>query len=158
MIVGDSAGIPKNQFLATKKQYENFELRLEFRLHGGKGNSGIQFRSKRVPESHEVEGYQADIGENYWGCLYDEHRRRKVLVQAPPKLGKVLNKEGWNRYMIRAQGNHIVMKINGITTVDYTEQQADIPRRGIIAVQVHSGPPLRIDFRKLRIRELKGDK
>ena len=55
-----------------------------FRLVGGKGNSGVQFRSVRIP-GHEMSGYQADIGQNYWGCLYDESRRNKVLVQASPK-------------------------------------------------------------------------
>jgi hypothetical protein len=154
MIVGDSSGIPQNEFLATKKQYGDFELRLEFKLHGGKGNSGVQFRTQRVPKSSEVEGYQADIGENYWGCLYDEHRRRKVLAAAGPELKDVLKKDDWNEYIIRARGNHIVLKINGVTTVDYHEQDSQIPRSGIIAIQVHSGPPLRVDFRNLRIREL----
>ncbi|WP_339908077.1 DUF1080 domain-containing protein [Symmachiella dynata] len=154
MIVGDSPGIRQNEFLATKKQYGDFELRLEFKLHGGSGNSGVQFRTRRVPESSEVEGYQADIGENYWGCLYDEHRRRKVLAQAAPELKDVLKKDDWNEYVIRAQGNHIVLKINGVTTVDYHEKDPQIARSGIIAVQVHSGPPLRVDFRKLRICEL----
>lgn len=155
MIVGDSPGIKQNQFLATKREYEDFELRLEFKLHGGRGNSGIQFRSKRVPDSHEVEGYQADIGEEYWGCLYDEHRRRKVLAQADPKLKNVLKKEDWNEYTIRAVGDRVQLKINGVTTVDYRERDPKISRRGIIAVQVHSGKPLRVDFRNLRIREIK---
>jgi len=158
MIVGDSPGIRLNEFLATKKQYGDFELRLEFKLHDGKGNSGVQFRTRRVPDSSEVEGYQADIGENYWGCLYDEHRRRKVLAQAGPELKDVLKKDDWNEYIIRAQGNHIVLKINGVTTVDYHEEDPQIARSGIIAIQVHSGPPLRVDFRKLRIRELKKNK
>ncbi len=154
MIVGDSPGIRRNEFLATKREYSDFELRLEFKLHGGRGNSGIQFRTRRVPDSTEVEGYQADIGEDYWGCLYDEHRRRKVLAQADAKLADVLKKDDWNEYVIRAQGDHIVLKINGVTTVDYHEPDAKIARKGIIAVQVHSGPPLRVDFRNLRIREL----
>ncbi len=158
MIVGDSPGIRQNEFLATKKRYGDFELRLEFKLHDGAGNSGVQFRTRRVPDSSEVEGYQADIGENYWGCLYDEHRRRKVLAQAAPELKDVLKKDDWNEYVIRAQGNHILLKINGVTTVDYHEEDPQIARSGIIAIQVHSGPPLRVDFRKLRIRELKKKK
>ena len=154
MIVGDSPGIKQNEFLATTKPYGNFELRLEFRLRDGAGNTGIQFRSQRVPESREVEGYQADIGEKYWGCLYDEHRRRKVLVQAPEKLADVLKPAGWNTYAIRAEGDKVTLSINDFTTVDYTEEQADIPRTGIIALQVHSGPPLRVEFRDIRIKVL----
>lgn len=156
-IVGDSPGIPHNQFLATRKTYGNFELQLEFRLVGGKGNSGVQFRSKRVTDSSEVSGYQADIGEQYWGCLYDESRRNKVLAQAPAALADKLKKDDWNTYTIRAVGPRITLAINGLTTVDYTEPDSDIPRSGVIALQVHSGPPLRVAFRNIRIKELPVD-
>ncbi|MDB5386623.1 MAG: putative peptidase [Planctomycetaceae bacterium] len=154
-IVGDSPGIKQNEFLSTKKNFEDFELRLEFKLHGGKGNSGIQFRSKRDPKSSEVSGYQADMGEKYWGCLYDEHRRNKILAQAPPALEAALKKDDWNTYVIRAEGGHIVLKINDVTTVDYREPDPEIARSGMIAVQVHSGGPLKVEFRNLRIKELK---
>lgn len=154
-IVGDSPGIKHNQFLKTKCNYDDFELRLEFRLKDGVGNSGIQFRSKPVENSTEVSGYQADIGENYWGCLYDESRRNKVLAQADAKLNDVLKKDDWNEYVIRAEGDHITLTINGVKTVDYREPDADITRTGFIALQVHSGPPLKVEFRKIRIREIK---
>lgn len=153
MIVGDSPGIRRNEFLCTTKSYGDFELRLEFRMKDGKGNSGVQFRSKRVGKSGAVEGYQADLGNGYWGCLYDEHRRRKTLVKAPKALDKVLKKAGWNTYTIRAHGNHITMKINGLTTVDYKEPDETIARDGIIALQVHSGPAMRMEFRNIRIRK-----
>lgn len=155
MIVGDSQGIKHNQFLKTKRSFEDFELRLEFRLKDGVGNSGVQFRSKAVEDSTEVSGYQADVGEKYWGCLYDESRRRKVLAQADAKMNDVLKKEDWNEYVIRAEGNRIMLAINGVTTVDYREEDADIPRTGFIALQVHSGPPLRVEFRNIRLKELK---
>lgn len=155
MIVGDSPGIRKNEFLATKKSFGDFELRLEFRLKDGTGNSGVQFRSKRVPDSTEVSGYQADLGEKYWGCLYDESRRNKVLVQAPADLEKSLRKNDWNSYVIRAQGDRITLSINGFQTVDYREPDEKIAREGVVALQVHSGGPLRIEFRNVRIRELK---
>jgi len=153
-IVGDSSGIEHNQFLVTKDEFGNFELKLEFRLKDGIGNSGVQFRTKRIPNSTEVSGYQADIGENYWGCLYDESRRNKVLVKAPADLEKQLKKGDWNEYSIRAQGDHIVLKLNGVTTVDYKEPDAEIARKGIIALQVHSGGPLKVEFRKIRIQSL----
>jgi hypothetical protein len=156
-IVGDSAGIPHNQFLATRKTYGNFELKLEFRLEEGRGNSGIQFRSKRVADSTEVSGYQADIGEQYWGCLYDESRRNKILAKAPAALDDVLKKNDWNTYTIRAVGPRVTLAINGLTTVDYTEAEAGIAREGVIALQVHSGPPLRVAFRNIRLKELPAD-
>ncbi len=153
-IVGDSPGIKHNQFLATKDEFYDFELRLEFRLKDGIGNSGVQFRSQRVTDSTEVSGYQADVGEKYWGCLYDESRRNKTLVQAPADLEKSLKKGDWNEYSIHAQGDHILLKLNGVTTVDYREPDREIARKGIIALQVHSGGPLKVEFRNLRIKKL----
>jgi hypothetical protein len=156
MIVGDSPGIKQNEFLATKKSYGDFELRLEFRLRKGEGNTGVQFRSRRVERSSEVSGYQADIGEKYWGCLYDESRRNRILVQAPADLNKVLRKDDWNEYVIRAEGDHVRLSLGGMQTVDYRETDAAISRDGVIALQVHAGGPLRVEFRNLRIRELPG--
>ena len=153
-IVGDSPGIPHNQFLSTKETFSDFELRLEFRLKEGAGNSGIQFRSRRISDSTEVSGYQADLGEKYWGCLYDESRRNRILVQAPAELETKLKPADWNEYVIRAEGDHVTLSLNGFVTADYKEPEATIPRSGIIALQVHSGPPLRVDFRKIRIRKL----
>jgi hypothetical protein len=153
-IVGDSPGIKHNQFLCTTDEFGDFELKLEFRLKDGVGNSGVQFRTKRIPGSTEVSGYQADIGENYWGGLYDESRRNKVLVQAPADFEKSLKKGDWNEYTIRAEKDHILLKVNGVTTVDYVEADSIIARKGIIALQVHSGGPLKVEFRKIRIKTL----
>lgn len=155
VLSGISPGIDYNDFLVSERPYADFELRLEFRLHEGKGNSGIQFRSEKEPDSPQVIGYQADIGQNYWGCLYDEHRRRRILAQAPPELDQVLKKDDWNRYRIRAVGDHIELFINGLRTVDYREPDADIARRGILALQIHSGPAMQIDFRRIYLRQLK---
>ncbi len=153
-IVGDSPGIKHNQFLCTKEEFGDFELKLEFKVKDGAGNTGVQFRTKKVPNSTEVSGYQADLGDKYWGCLYDESRRNKILVTASPDLEKVLKKADWNEYLIRAEGDHITLKINGVTTVDYKEPDADIARSGIVALQVHSGGPMRVDFRNIRIKVL----
>ena len=72
--------IARNEFLCTTKPYGDFELRLKLKLLGGEGaNAGIQFRTKRIPNHHEVSGYQADMGTGYWGALNDESRRNKVL-------------------------------------------------------------------------------
>ena len=154
VLSGISPGINYNDFLITEKAYTDFELRLEFRLHDGRGNSGIQFRSEQEGGSPQVIGYQADIGQNYWGCLYDEHRRRKMLAQAPPELDRVLRKNEWNRYRIRAVGDRIQLFLIGLQTVDYRESDADIARDGIIALQIHSGPPMQIDFRRIYLKDL----
>jgi hypothetical protein len=155
MLVGRSPGIEHNNFLATGAIYENFILKFSFHLVNGEGNSGVQFRSRRVPNSHEVSGYQADIGEEYWGSLYDESRRNRVLVDAREAgVEKVLNKKDWNDYVVRCEGDHVVLELNGLKTVDYRETDSAIPRSGIIAVQIHSGGPMEVQFRNIRLKEL----
>ncbi len=151
--------IPVNQFLCTEKQYENFELILEAKIRGEGNNAGIQFRSKRIPNDHEVSGYQCDMGVAWkrpvWGALYDESRRRKMLAEGPPeKVSKWLKDGDWNEMKILAKGNHVQLFLNGKLTVDYKEQSKDIPTRGIIGLQIHSGPPTEALYRKIRIREL----
>ena len=155
LIVGRSPGIAYNDFLATEKSYGDFILQFEIHLLDNSGNSGVQFRSERVPGETEMIGYQADVGPTYWASLYDESRRRETLA-APDEetLERALKPNDWNSYEIHAEGPHIVLKLNGITTVDYTETDAAIPLTGRIALQVHSGPPLEVRFRNLRIREL----
>jgi predicted dehydrogenase len=154
VILGQHAGLKYNDFLRTREHYDDFELKLKFRLKGGEGNSGIQFRSEPVAASHEVSGYQADIGQKYWGCLYDESRRKRVLAEPPAGALAALDKSGWNEYVIRAQGNFITLHLNGVRTVHYIEQEPGLLRRGFIALQVHSGPAIAVEFRDLMIRTL----
>ncbi|MBI3667956.1 MAG: DUF1080 domain-containing protein [Acidobacteria bacterium] len=154
MIVGRSSGLKYNDFLRTKKHYADFILKLSFRLINGEGNSGIQFRTEPIPNSHEVSGYQADIGQTFWGCLYDESRRKKVLVQATAESLAKLDKLGWNDYVITARGSHITLDLNGVRTVDYHETEPGMDQTGFIALQVHGGPPMEVQFKDLRIQEL----
>lgn len=153
-LVGEHDGLKYNDFLRTKRHYRNFELRLKFRLVNGEGNSGIQFRSKPVRDSHEVEGYQADIGAQYWGCLYDESRRKRILAQAPATMLEGLDKSAWNEYVITARDNRITLELNGKRTVDYTETEPGMDVAGFIALQVHSGPKIEVWFKDVMIREL----
>ena len=116
-----SAKVPRNEFLCTRKSYKNFVLRVKFKLLGTGANAGVQFRSKRIPNHHEVIGYQADMGDpEWWGCLYDESRRKKVLAKADlAAVNKVLKRNDWNEYVIRCEGKRVQLSINGLQTVDY---------------------------------------
>jgi predicted dehydrogenase len=154
VIVGKHSGLKYNDFLRTKRSYRDFMLQLEFQLAGGEGNSGIQFRSKPAPGSHEVEGYQADIGQKYWGCLYDESRRKRVLAEPDPLMLRNTDKTGWNTYVITAHGRHITLELNGVRTVNYIEEEPGIDRVGFIALQAHSGPRIEVHFRNIQIAEL----
>lgn len=155
-IVGGSLkdNLARNEFLCTDKEYSDFVLRAKFKLLGDptKANAGIQFRSKRIPNDHEVIGYQADMGQNYWGALYDESRRKKVLAQPNlDELKRVLKLNDWNEYEIRAEGKRIRLRINGLQTVDYTETDDSIAQTGCICVQIHAGPPSEAWYKDITI-------
>ena len=156
MLVGRSPGISYNDFLATTKPCGDFILRFQVRLLKNEGNSGVQFRSKRVPNSHEVAGYQADAAPGWWGKLYDEARRGKVLAGPTDEvLKKALKPGDWNDYEVRAVGNKIALTLNGVKTAEYTEEDKNIPRDGIFAVQIHSGGPMEVQFKNIRLKEIK---
>lgn len=148
--------IPHNFFLSSQEVYADFELQLEFRLIGEATNAGVQLRSKRIPDHHEMIGYQADLGQEYWGALYDESRRNKVMASPDKdKLAKVLKRGEWNKYRILCEGRHIQLWINDFQTVDYTEADESIAQSGLIAVQIHGGPPGEAHYRNIRIRKIK---
>jgi len=157
-IVGGSmtAKVPRNEFLCTTKTYGDFELRATARLLGDGANAGIQFRTKRIPDNYEVSGYQADMGQGYWGALYDESRRGKVLARPDEAtLAKALKPADWNSYVIRCQGPRIQLWLNGVKTVDYTETDDKIDRGGIIGLQIHGGGPSEAWYKDITITELK---
>ncbi|MFN0053083.1 MAG: family 16 glycoside hydrolase [Planctomycetales bacterium] len=153
---------------------DDFELRLSYRIVGG--NSGIQYRSQDH-SNWVVGGYQGDFeaGETYSGILYEE-RGRGILAQRGQKTeigpdGKVqvvaslgdtkdiqasIKKEDWNDYVILAQGNQLTHIINGRVTAQVTDNQPDKgAKSGILALQLHAGPPMVVEFKDVRIRRLK---
>jgi Domain of Unknown Function (DUF1080) len=148
-----------NNFLATTKEFTNFELRLKWKLEGTEGfvNGGVQFRSKRIPNDFEVIGYQADLGAGFDGALYDESRRKKVLMKPSPEvLAKATKPLGeWNDYRIRAEGKHIQLWLNGFQTVDYTETEPGIAETGMIAVQIHGNATSVVRYKDIELTELR---
>jgi len=157
-IVGGSLKdkVARNEFLCTRKTYGNFELRLKVKLLGGDAaNAGIQFRTKRIPDNYEVSGYQADVGIGWWGALYDESRRNKVLTGPDQAKMKGLVRDGdWNDYVIRAEGKHIQLWLNGVKTVDYTEEDPNIETTGVVCPQIHAGPPSEAWYKDITIVDL----
>jgi putative membrane-bound dehydrogenase-like protein len=149
--------VPKNFFLATEKSYQNFDLRVKLRLTGtGFVNSGIQMRSVRVPNSSEMSGYQVDYGKGWYGKLYDESRRNKVIAQSKDAAAVLAAvKEGeWNEYRILAEGNRIRSWVNGVPALDYVETEPNIAADGKIGLQIHSGGMAVIQAKEITIEEL----
>jgi hypothetical protein len=156
-IVGGSlkTALSHNEFLTSNKEFGDFELRLKVKLAGAaSANGGIQFRSRRVPNNREMSGYQADMGQHYWGSLYDESRRNKTLAGPnAEELKKVLKPNDWNDYVIRCEGRHIQLWLNGLKTVDYTEPDEKLEPKGLIGLQIHGGPASEAWYKDLEIRE-----
>ncbi|HRY48966.1 MAG TPA: DUF1080 domain-containing protein [Candidatus Paceibacterota bacterium] len=149
----------------------DFDLRLEFRLVGG--NSGIQFRSKELPD-WDTSGYQADMeaGDQWTGCLF-EHTRGGISMRGqhvviakdgskkttplgdPAELLRKVKPNEWNSYRILAQGPELTLEINGIVMCKAIDQQEGLAARdGVIALQMHPGPPMKVQFRNLRIKQI----
>lgn len=150
---------PRNEFLATTKTYDDFDLTIKYRIEGDhRVNAGIQFRTKRIPNHHEVSGYQADIGPNVDGHLYDESRRSRMLAVPDPEVVaralRAVGDGGWHTYRIRAVEDRIQIWLNGVQTVDYREEDPAIDRSGIVAVQIHADMRAIIAYKDIEIVEL----
>ncbi len=148
---------PHNEFLATTADYGDFDLRLQYKIVGGGGfvNGGVQFWSQRVPGNFEVLGYQADLGADTDGNLYDESRRNANLALAPAAVRAAALRPGqWNDYRIRAEGAHIQIWLNGVRTVDFTERDPTVPCHGKFALQIHGGANTKVSYRDLVIEPL----
>lgn len=139
-------------------------------------NSGVQYRSHIIdPAQFVVGGYQADFeyGDSYSGILYEEkgrgilaQRGQKVSIAqgsepSKPKIevigetGKsadiqaATSKDDWNDYKIIAEGNHVQHFINGKLTIDVTDETAEAPKKGVLALQMHAGPPMQVQFKDI---------
>ena len=152
--------VPHNYFLATQRSFQNFDLRLRLKLTGTPGtgmiNSGVQIRSIRVPNNTEMAGYQVDAGDGWWGKLYDESRRRRVIAEPrdAAAVNAAVRKDDWNEYRIRAEGPRIRSWINGVPALDYTEAEPRVAADGRIAVQIHSGGHALVQVKDVVIEEL----
>ena len=159
-IVGGSleTQVPRNEFITSTRRFTNFVLTLRFRLRGTEGfvNGGVQIRSERTRQPpNEMSGYQADIGEGWWGALYDESRRNKVLIKPDPaSVEKAVRKGDWNTYVIRCEGRRIQTWINDVPMIDYTEPDESLPQHGLIGFQVHGGGKTEIAYKDITAEHL----
>lgn len=151
-IVGKSAGLAHNSFLISDMAAEDFRLSFQVKLVDDRGNSGVQFRSEPVDGYEAIRGYQADIGPGWWGKLYEEEGRALLW----DKSGEAFAKKGeWNDYVIEARGSRVQTWINGQLSVDLDDP--DGRRRGVFALQLHSGEPTEVRFRNFKLEVLNGN-
>jgi len=153
ILVGSTEGkaLTQNSFLITKERFSDFILRADVKLRNN--NTGIQFRSQRLPE-FVIMGYQADAArDKWWGSLHGEQTRRGVIFDGWAGKGeKLVKTAGWNHYEIYCKGNHIKLLLNGVVTTDLTD---DMASEGVIALQLHRGAPMQVSFRNVKIKRFK---
>jgi hypothetical protein len=168
---------PMNQYLVYQPELvENFELKLDFRLTGStttNTNGGFQFRSRRTPNG-DVAGYQVDnnFGQPWKVRLYDEFGRHDLALEGErsrfdaegrrhveplelPPGARDFQLDQWHAYHLTADGQKLSLKINGnlvATCTDVDPQQFE--PAGVLAMQLHTGPPMKAQFRKLRLKKL----
>ncbi len=164
-----------NQFLVWQGgDVSDFELKAKFRLANNNGNSGIQFRS-RIREDGDAVGYQADILPNgpWCGALADENTGREPLM-VPNGHKTVVDPDGtrnstperepvglrspgeWNDYHIVARGHHIILRVNGRVSAELIDNdEKEFDPSGILALQLRSGPPMKVQFRDIYLKPLR---
>jgi HEAT repeat protein len=143
------APIPRNEFLWSEVEVRDFYLVLDVMLEPDTANAGIQIRSRKVDEHGQAHGYQADMGKDVWGRLYHEHGRGKL--DWTDRAEKAVLPEAWNRYEILAVGPAIWTAINGQLGVAFLDLHPEAERSGLVALQVHGGPPQTARYRILKL-------
>ena len=148
----------ETHFLIFEKPFANFILEAEFYLVAGRGNSGIQYRSKqseRGANKWVVKGYQADIARGWYGKLFEEGGRGGLATRYKEKPPQIKGDDQWNRYRITARGSSLKHEINGAVTIEFEDKNtAKSASEGMIALQYHSPGGFEVRFRNIRIKEL----
>lgn len=170
----------KQTFLVFDKPVADFELRYKFKFATEDGNSGVQFRSKLIdPKTSRVGGYQADCDakNGFTGIIYDEagvaggrgimsnrgekttwdadnKRANEKLSETGDELKKVIKNGDWNECILIANGNHVSYSINGHVTTDLTDNSPKAVKEGVLALQLHAGFTMDIQFKDMKIKFL----
>ena len=154
---------------------KDFELKMEFRMNST--NSGIQYRSVELPEVGKwvLKGYQADMDfvNTFTGMLYEERGRGIMALRGqmtytePGKNARVIgqlqggdelkgyiNINGWNQFHVIARGNLLVHVLNGhVTSVMIDDDTEKRTLEGLIGLQMHVGPPMKVEFRNIFLKK-----
>lgn len=172
-----SVRLTENNFLIWKDEVEDFELRLQFRLEGG--NSGIYYRARKRPpnqaKGEALVGTQADFSaDGRWTGVIMEYTLREVLAERgqkvlittngqkqvigslgePSKLLAAVKPNEWNDYTVLAQGGQVKIAINGVPMCELDDRDPKRLTRGWLALQVHTGPPMKVQFKDIYLRRL----
>jgi Domain of Unknown Function (DUF1080) len=158
---------------------KDFELKLDYRITSA-GNSGINYRSASVPDPvtpdnrYALRGYQFDLdgGKRYVGNNYEEKGRLFVGVRGqvtrivgarppvvlstigdPTEMARVAT-DDWNAVHLIIRGNTLMHLLNGrLMSITIDDDEPNRPADGLLGVQVHVGPPMRVEYRNIRLKD-----
>ena len=151
VLLGSTPGGKEHHYMYTDRtDYGDFELHADVKLVGN--NSGICIRI--APTSFDdVPGYQVDMGEGYWGALWDERGRGMIASYPRESADQILHANDWNHYYVRAIGHHVEAWLNGVKTVDVVDEPGRLT--GPIGFQLcHGDKATAASFKNLYVRRL----
>jgi quinoprotein glucose dehydrogenase len=158
-ISGKADKIARNTFLIYGRPFKDFVLEAKVQLikAGPFPNSGIQYRSVVAdPKQWIVHGYQADVGETYWGTLYEEKGKRGQILKKRDEVQRAVRDDDWNQYVIEARGATLRHTLNGVDCGEFVDEDEQARRlEGIIAFQYHAPGQFEVRFKDVRIRLLR---
>jgi hypothetical protein len=149
---GDYDGGKFHNFSWTKKTYQDFELNVLIRMTGKDANSGVCIRLHPT-SADDAPGYQVDMGEGYWGSLWEERRAGMVQLFPQNLVPQLVHADDWNHYYVIAKGHHIQAWLNGVKTIDIVHEAGFAD--GNIGFQLdHGDRHTTIDVKMLYLRQL----
>jgi len=151
LLICESGPDKQYGYLSTKKYYYNFEMTADF-LQAANGNSGIFFRS--TFEGTKVSGWQVEVAppDHDTGGIYESYGRG-WLVQIPDEKENILKMGQWNTMKIRVVDGHVTTWLNGVQMADINDKKI-AEGKGAIALQIHSGGGIKVEWRNLKVKEL----
>ncbi|MEQ8764864.1 MAG: DUF1080 domain-containing protein [Planctomycetota bacterium] len=151
LLVGKAKSLEQSDFLISEGEFGDMIVELDVLLTPG-GNSGIQFRSEKTAD-HQMMGYQADMGQQYWGSLY-EQGGRGMLAQGTNEIWRgAVDEAGWNHVVVEAIGERLTIELNGTTITSFRDDRS---ANGLLGLQLHGGLDMEVRFRNLRVKPIQG--
>ena len=143
---------PRHGLLVTDKRYKNFKVRAKFKVE--KGDSGFYFRAEKTGTKVSVKGFQAEVDNSpEVGGLYETSMRAWVKRPDPKVIKKIYKPGEWADLLVTAIGDDLTVSLNGVTVTELLGDKKCL-KEGHLALQLHGGQDMRVQFKDLAIMEL----
>ena len=148
-LVGRAKNQPESTYIVYGRELADFEM--EFDVRCVQANSGVQYRS-RVTDAAQPIGYQADIGQSFWGALYASDGRGLIARPEARPRNQAVDYQGWNHFHVRVDGDLHVIEINGRRLLEARDAEYT---SGVFALQLHENLDMTVSFANFRVRPLR---